>query len=288
MSERSGDCLPVRDETTDMKPPKGRPNLKRDWRASVASLLCLTLASCVGATPMPKRTRTPQGVEQKTIDLAFIQPGHTTRTEVAEKLKPIDTGYLSDRYFLGRWSSSSSGGWIFLIGMGGGVGNAERFWKSGNLLVEFDDQGVVRNSKTFPDKQLVEELAPVVAAHPAPGPDPQELAVTYLKGEYRQAVPAKIVLSASSFEFEELGAAKKRQKFTLPARGTLRVGTSFGEQLPDPVYSGHTLHFAENLKPLGGPKGKDIHLQMSSPALVQLLSFIAYASKQAEPAPSSP
>jgi hypothetical protein len=227
-----------------MKPPKGRPNLKRDWRASVASLLCLTLASCVGATPMPKRTRTPQGIEQKTIDLAFIQPGHTTRTEVAEKLKPIDTGYISDRYFLGRWSSSSSGGWIFLIGMGGGVGNAERFWKSGNLLVEFDDQGVVRNSKTFPDKQLVEELAPVVAAHPAPGPDPQVLAVTYLKGEYRQVVP-------------------------------------------DPVYSGHTLRFAENLKPLGGPKGKDIHLQMSSPALVQLLSFIAYASKQAEPAPSS-
>jgi hypothetical protein len=41
----------------------------------ITFLLCLTLAGCLGVTPMPKRTRTPQGIEEKSVDLTFIQPG---------------------------------------------------------------------------------------------------------------------------------------------------------------------------------------------------------------------
>ncbi len=189
---------------------------KRQLGTLAIALLCATLVGCLGATPMPKRTRTPQGIEEKTVDLSFIQPGKTTRVEVNEKLKLIDTGYQNDRFFLGRWSSSSSGGWIFLVGYGGGIGNAERFWKSGNLLVEFDDAGIVRKSETFPDSHLVRELAPVAAATPVSYKDLLELEVTYATAGYTQLNPAKIVLSASTFEFEELGTRKKRDKFTIP------------------------------------------------------------------------
>ena len=54
-------------------------------------LLCLALVACLAVTPLPQRTRTPQGTEEKSVDLTFIQPGKTTRAEVMDKLKLIDT-----------------------------------------------------------------------------------------------------------------------------------------------------------------------------------------------------
>jgi hypothetical protein len=105
-------------------------------------------------TPLPKRTRTPQGTKEKSVDLTLIQPGKTTRAEVMDNLKLIDTGYTGNRFFLGRWSSSSAGGWVFLVGMGGGIGNSARIWKSGNLLIEFDVNGIVKKYGTFKDSNL--------------------------------------------------------------------------------------------------------------------------------------
>jgi hypothetical protein len=242
------------------------------------SLGCLFLSGCIGVTPMPKTTRTPQGIEQKTIDLDFVHAGQTTRAEVVEKLKAIDTGYRSDRFFLGRWSSSSMGGWAFLVGMGGGVGNASRLWKSGNLLIQFDENGVVCDRTTFTDRQMAATLAPVVAADPFPKDGSREVTVKYSKEGYRQVLQGKIVLSAREFEFEELGDAKKRWQFSIPPGEVLSLTTSLAEQNPDPVFSTHTLHFAENLKKLGGPRGKAMQFEVNSPDLVQLLSFVSYAA----------
>ena len=241
--------------------------------------LCFILAGCVGVTPLPKRTRTPQGIEEKTVDLTFIQPGQTTRAEVKEKLKLIDTGYQNVRFFLGRWSSSSSGGWALLVGTGeGGFGGAERFWKVGNLLVEFDENGLVRKYKTFPDSHLLQELTPVAADSPMAATDPLELPVKYWKVVgYGQAISARIVLSVSTFEFEELGTAKKRHKFALRAQEVLSISKPYVAD-PSPVYTAQTLHFARDLKPLGGPKGKTLRLDLTVPELVTLLSYVSHSS----------
>jgi hypothetical protein len=268
-----------------MRPSDCRLHPASAPQAILTFLLCSMLAACIGVTPLPKRTRTPEGTEVKTVDLGFIQPGHTTRAEVNEELKLIDTGYQGDRYFLGRWSSSSMGGWAFIVGMGGGIANASRLWKSGNLLVEFD-QGIVLNYITFPDKKLILELAPVAGISPAV-PGRHELAVKYLKGDYKQVFPAKIVLAAGAFDFEELGTAKKPHKFTLPARDVLSVTTSLARQDPDPVFTTHTVHFARNLKPIGGPRGKTITLQVNTPDLVRLLSFISHSTERSEAAADS-
>ena len=154
--------------------------------------------------------------------------------------------------------------------------NASRLWTSGNLLVEFDDQKVVRSYRTFPDKRLIQELAPV-AALAAPVSDRQQFEIRYLKGQYGRLVSARIALTAGTFDFEELGDAKNPEKFTLPARDVLGVTTSIGEQNPDPVYHTHTVHFARNLKPLGGPRGKKIELELKTTDLVQLLNFIVHS-----------
>jgi outer membrane protein assembly factor BamE (lipoprotein component of BamABCDE complex) len=63
------------------------------WLGTGAALLvCVTLTGCIGATPLPKRTRTPEGTEVKDVDLTFIHPGQTTRAEIREKLKLLDAG----------------------------------------------------------------------------------------------------------------------------------------------------------------------------------------------------
>ncbi len=250
--------------------------------ALAIALLCATLVGCIGATPLPKRTRTPQGIEEKTVDLGFIQPGKTTRAEVKESLKLIDTGYQNDRFFLGRWSSSSSGGWVFLVGYGGGIGNADRFWRSGNLLVEFDDAGIVRRSETFSDSHLVKELTAVADASPIANSDKErvELPVTYGKAGYAMTSPANIALSASTFEFEELGTAKKRDKFAVPARDVIKLQTSIYGR-PDPVHTNQTIYFAHDLKQLGGPGGKKINLEITVPQLVTLMSYVSHRTQAA-------
>jgi hypothetical protein len=242
----------------------------------ITFLLCLTLAGCLGVTPMPKRTRTPQGIEEKSVDLTFIQPGKSTRAEVMDKLKLIDTGYSGDRFFLGRWSSSSTGGWAFIVGMGGRMGGSARLWKSGNLLIEFDGNAIVRKYDTFKDTQLAAQLAPLAADRPALVGDRAELMIRYFRPGYNQAVPAKIVLTASDFEFEELGSMKKRSKFSLPAREVVAVRTDIWLPDPDPIYTTQTIQFARDLKKIGGPGGKKLNLEVSLPELVTLMAYVSH------------
>jgi hypothetical protein len=239
-------------------------------------LLCLALVACLGVTPLPKRTRTPQGTEEKSVDLTFIQPGKTTRAEVMDKLKLIDTGYTGDRFFLGRWSSSSAGGWVFLVGMGGGIGNSARIWKSGNLLIEFDGNAIVKKYDTFKDSNLAQQLAPVAADRPPLAGDHVELQIRYLRAA-NQMVHAKIVLTASDFEFEELGNLKKGCKFSSPAREVVGVRTDVWVPDPDPVYTTQTIQFARDLKPIGGPRGKKLNVEVSLPELVTLMAYVSHA-----------
>src|SRR5258706_2492798 len=127
-------------------------SLRRARRNKITSalplLLCLTLPGCMGVTRLPARVRTPQG-SQKPLDLSFLQTGQTTRAEVIEKLKLIDTGFQSDHFFLGRWNSSEWGGLVFAVGLGNSTGSAARFWHDVNLLVEFDEKATVKSYVSF-------------------------------------------------------------------------------------------------------------------------------------------
>lgn len=261
---------------------------RQQLQAWIALALCATLLGC-GATPLHKRTRTPEGTEVKNIDLSFLTPGQTTRAEVKDKLKLIDTGYQGDHFFLGRWSSSTSGAW--------GPGFAGRVWKSGNLLVEFDDAGVVKRFELFDDAKALRYLAPVAADTPLQLASSLELPVKYYLSEVWQLgdaksggpmaeqlvdakiVDAKIVLSKGTFDFEELGESKKKQKFSLPARAVLRVETPVIIRFPDPTYISQRLHCARDLKKIGGPSGRDINLQVTMPQLVTLMSYVAQVTK---------
>jgi hypothetical protein len=256
-------------------------------QAALACLLCAVFTACIGATPLPKRTRTPTGTEAKDIDISFIHPGQTTRAEVKERLKLIDTGYEGEHFFLGRWSSSTWGGWFVLAGYYNGVAGGGRVWKSGNLLVQFDEAGIVKGFEPFDDSRAIHTLAPVAADTPLQLAAPLELPVKYWKIAGSQLVDGKVVLSASTFDFEELGDRKKRHKFSLPARDVVRLETPYTIRVPDPTYMSERLRCARDLKKIGGPRGKDLNLEVTLPQLVTLMSYVSQAGKSSPGAPTA-
>ena len=242
-------------------------------KLEVVFSLSALLSGCIGVTRVPQQTRTAQGTHEN-VDLGFIKPGTTTRMEVSEKLKSIDTGLTSSRYILGRWSSSTSAGWLITGGLIAGEDNEGRRWKSENILVEFGADGVVIDAKRIPDSNIVSALAPVGAENHLPDV-PIELNIKYWKNGYKQSIPSKITLSPDVFSFEELGTLKQRHKFVVPGRDVVRISTPISKPNGDPVYTTQTLHFATNLKKLGGPSEKEVDIEVSLPGLVDLISYVS-------------
>lgn len=115
-----------------------------------------------------------------------------------------------DRLFLGRWASSSWGVYSFAgVGglSGGGISSEEwkRHWGTHNVLIDFDEKGLVRQYRVFPDSELVKELAARVAESPNRSLDlskPMEIRVPLYgpKGRYFDGTPA---LGSDSLEFRE-------------------------------------------------------------------------------------
>ncbi|HXX02226.1 MAG TPA: hypothetical protein VEJ00_13500 [Candidatus Acidoferrales bacterium] len=273
------------------------PRSTRSLLAGTALVLCATLNGCIGATPLPKRTRTATGVEVKTVDLTFIHPGQTTRDEVREKLKVIDTGYVGDRYFLGRWSSSTWGGWIIAAGMCcEAAGGGGRVWKTGNLLVEFDDAGLVKRAEAFNDRKVLQELTPVAENAPLQLDPPVELRLKYWNGG-TAPVAAKITLTPARLDVEELddssdndqkkngvkpGKQKKLARFSVPANNLRKVEMPYA-QGDDPTLLGPRIHCAVDLRYFGGPRLKYLNLQVTLPQTVTLMSYITQVKAAAEP-----
>jgi hypothetical protein len=137
----------------------------------VANIFCaLVLSGCVGATRLPERANGPTGttIQKNDIDLAFLQVGTTRREEVASKLNRIDTGYSSPRMFWGRWSESKWGHWVIIVTPGGAGGNAGRNWRVHNLVVSFDENGVMQSEDLVDgEKDLENELRVQLAKVPA-------------------------------------------------------------------------------------------------------------------------
>ncbi len=164
------------------------------WGALLASfgiaadVFCaLVLSGCVGATRVPSRVHDPTGVtiEKNNIDLDFLQAGTTRREEVVDKLSRIDTGCSNPRMFWGRWSESKWGHWA--VGISGG--EVARDWHVHNLLISFDQNGVMQTKELTDDERVLErELRAQLATAPPldlSQPVPITLTPTHL-GNYEE------------------------------------------------------------------------------------------------------
>ena len=130
-------------------------------RITAESFLVLVLSGCTVPMRLPSRINGPVGgtIQKDDIDLTFLQAGTTRREQVVSRLSRIDTGYSSSILFWGRWNESKAG--YAVIGpLGGG---AERIWNLHDVLVSFDENGVMQSkvligSEKALDRQLITQL----------------------------------------------------------------------------------------------------------------------------------
>jgi hypothetical protein len=232
------------------------------------------LAGCIGIVPMRRRTVAQQGATGN-IDTRFLKPGETRRGEVLDKLRGTDTGFASDRFFVGRWRTSKAGAWI-AIGTPAGYGGfaADRLWRNTNLVVRFDNDGAVESYELFPDKMVAEKLLPVAQHQRLSVPEQLETSFTLNGTE----IPVSLLLLKESLEFAELARFHHRPQYhyTIPRQALERVTV---DRFQDNVaYLNVTFHFTRDVRQFNGPRGKKIGLQMTVP---ELITVLAYASEPA-------
>jgi hypothetical protein len=247
--------------------------MKRSFFAAFLLLeFSICLCSCIGVLPMRQRTVTQQGPTAK-IDLGFLKQGETPRTAVLDKLKAIDTGFASDRFFVGRWRTSKSAAWI-AVGTPAGYGGfgADRLWSNTNLLVRFDDNGTIESYEMFPDKLLTQKLAPLAQQEKLLEPESLEASLTLNGTE----IPVNLVLAKGSLEVEEMAHFKSlghrpQYHYTVPRQQLQSVTVNHFQD--NVTYLDVSFHFVSDLRLFRGPRGKKVTLQMSVPDLIKVLAY---------------
>ena len=181
-------------------------------RATGGSILffCAFLCGCAGAIRMPVRASGPTGttLAKNDVDLSFLQVGITHREEVDNHLAAVDTAYANPRLFWGRWSESRWGYW-WVVGMPCNncmAGDAKRKWHVQNLLVVFDENGVIAKRRAISEDNILWMALHAYMLETPPSPlnmtEPIRLS---LLGTHPQA----ILLSPDNMEFES-GPDKKK------------------------------------------------------------------------------
>jgi len=145
------------------------------WRVALGAATALVVSGCVGVLPQPvSATKVESGRKLSAADVAFIQIGQTTRTEVVAQL---GTNYLTlpqQRALAYSWEMKG-GGWIWwwcVAGYGGAAGDGgvtPGGWRA--YFVAFDDCGVVSATefrRPSTGRSLHEHLYAWVGRLPAP------------------------------------------------------------------------------------------------------------------------
>lgn len=234
--------------------------MKNSYRSGVSALAlsAAILSGCAGATRLPMRAKGPAGeaLQNKKLDLGFLDAPGTQRDDVVSRLSSVDTSYSNPRLFWGRWSESKWGYWWFIAGNNDAVGDAKRIWHIHNLLVSFDENGDVRKKELFnDDKSLWVELHNRLAD--APQLDLSQPMRIEVHG------PGKLQMMTLGREAIQFDLRKgKTPHFEVSPQAIARISHGFLGTPANLAVTCHTLHFAEK-----SPLGKKI-LFCASPAHV--------------------
>jgi hypothetical protein len=130
-------------------------------RRNLVLLVTLVLGGCTPPYPIQKRTTGPSGPIKNLPAPSIIQLGTTTRDEVVQEFKQVDSGVSSPWFFWGRWATSS-----FALSAVTDSGVEQIPISSAtNLLVEFDASGKAKGRETLSDKRIVPALQQIIADH---------------------------------------------------------------------------------------------------------------------------
>ena len=206
------------------------------------------------------------------MDLDFIRAGLTGRDEVLNNLYCVDVGAPDDAIFWGRWSDSS---WYKVS-----EGANKRLWNIRNLLIEFDEWGVVERHRVVSDKELLKELAPLLDRRTLVSDfsRPIEIPVYHRKqlgglgrdypdpGGHRTYAPGTLVLGKDYVQFEEPAPGKHNFKVRPTKITRLRQAKLRDREAGDPRFTFLVLHFSRKT-----PAGSKITFQLHSSNVIPLL-----------------
>jgi hypothetical protein len=238
------------------------------WVALVVAALSLCQGCVVVPVRAPTRTNGLAGKMEK-VNLDFLEAGKTTRHEVTEKLGETDTTVRENRLFLGRWATSKWGVLWLLSDAYNANGGWNRGWARHNVLISFDDQGIVTQYREFSDGDLVKQLSAWVAeghAQPLDLSTPIELPVDHRHGS-GVCFPGTLVLSSDSFEFRE----NEKHSFKISPQQIRDIQlTSIGHgDKSDPRYMNETIHFTEKTN-VGGK----MTIRVDVPTIMTLVKYL--------------
>jgi hypothetical protein len=169
--------------TRDPLGAKLRPIMKapsapfQAWWPAVLLATALLGTGCAGVIPLPvSATKVQTGHRLKPAQVAFIQPGQTSRTEVISHLGTNYVALPRERAIAYSWEMKGGGGvwWWWVVGYGSAAGDAGT-WTSGwrAFFVAFDEQGFVTSSafkRPSTGRSLHEHLDHWVSRLPAQSP----------------------------------------------------------------------------------------------------------------------
>lgn len=241
-----------------------------DRSAVAAATLCLFgLSGCAGATRLPMRERGPAGEHlEKKLDLAFLDESGTRSDEVRERLSAIDTGYANPRLFWGRWSASKWGYWWFVAAQTGGAGDAKRVWHAHNVLVQFDESGIIKGKMLIDDEELWRELhSQLMEAPPLDLTQPMAIAVRGCCGV------TDMVLTQDSIRITTRRITIRRNKTSTVELSPQAIVRISHKGVPDKGSSVgttcHTLHLAEKSE-----AGKSVHFCADPPSVAAIFQYL--------------
>jgi hypothetical protein len=244
-------------------------------RAVWIALLCAWCSGCIVVpVRVPTKTISASGETGKKLDVEFIKVGTTTREEVGHKLGWVDTGVKDDKLFLGRWADSS---WGVAWAAGGGYSGAggwNRSWTAHNLVLDFDEKGVVQQMSVVLDKDIINTLSERISKDPSRSLDlsvPIEAPVEYIR-------PGKqflgtLILSKDDFTFlEDRGTGSKvaHDFKTSPENiSHLSMGSWVASDSSHPENVVVTIHFRQKT-----PAGSKLAVRVDMPTTMILLKYI--------------
>lgn len=173
----------------------------------------LAPSSCVvPPIPLTHRTEAPNGA--KLPDLDFLQAGVTTREQVEQALGGLDTG-ATPGMFWGRYNRS-------VMSDPGG----SRYWSRNNLLITYDERGVVKTLRRVGDDRMNAILREWLATRPKQSFQP-DASNTEIRIEVRTLshmfsgatqVAADLFLRDGKFSVVERGPGAKIDLHVSPAQ----------------------------------------------------------------------
>jgi hypothetical protein len=243
--------------------------------AVLTGLLCAGCSGCI-VIPIrvPTKTISVSGEVGKKLDLEFIKPSATTREEIAQKLGWIDTGAKDDNVFVGRWAQSTWGVAWAAGGYYSGAGGWSRTWVVHNLVVDFDEKGVVLKTLLLPDKDVIKTLSERISKDPVRSLDlsvPIRAPVEYMRSD--KHFLGTLILSKDDFQFLEDREKGSRiaYDFRTPPENVshLSMGNWVDSNSSHPENMAVTIHFRRKT-----PVGRKLVARVDLPTTMILLKYI--------------